>query len=150
MNGSCQGIVPNVLGEVVATDSCTPSGSLVKSQNPAAGTVLGNPGTYTITITVTNASGFSSTCTTTVTFVDTTAPVITCPANITVTAAPGKRSAIVYYTVTATDNCSPVTITCTPPSGSSFPLGTTPVSCTAKDSVNNSASCGFTVTVKKK
>jgi len=150
VNGSCQGIIPNVLGEVVATDSCTPSGSLVKSQNPAAGTVLNNPGTYTITITVTNASGFSSTCTTTVTFVDTTAPVITCPGNITVTAAPGKRSAIVYYTVTATDNCSPVSVTCTPASGSSFPIGTTSVSCTTKDPANNSASCSFTVTVQKK
>lgn len=150
VNGSCQAIIPNVLSEVVATDSCTPSGQLVKSQNPAAGTVLNNPGTYIITITVTNANNFSSTCTTHVTYVDTTLPTITCPANITVTAAPGKRTAIVNYIVTAADNCLPVTVTCNPPSGSSFPIGTTPVSCSAKDPSNNTASCAFTVTVKKK
>jgi uncharacterized delta-60 repeat protein len=150
VNGSCQAIIPSVVGEVTATDSCTPSGQLVITQNPAAGTVLNNPGTYIITITVTNANNFSSTCTTHVTYVDTTLPTITCPANITVTAAPGKRTAIVTYTVTAADNCSPVTVTCNPPSGSSFPIGTTPVSCSASDASNNMASCGFTVTVKKK
>ena len=150
VNGSCQAIIPSVVGEVTATDSCTPSGQLVVTQNPTAGTVLNNPGTYTIVITVTNANGFSSTCTTNVTYVDTTPPTITCPANITVTAAPGRRNAIVSYTPTAADNCNPVTVTCTPPSGSSFPIGTTPVNCSATDSSNNSASCSFTVTVRRK
>jgi len=150
VNSSCQGIIPSVVGEVTATDSCTPSGQLVITQNPAAGSVLNNPGTYIITITVTNANNFSSTCTTHVTYVDSTPPAITCPANITVTARPGKTSAIVSYAVTATDNCSPVTVTCTPPSGSSFPIGTTHVSCSATDASNNSASCSFTVTVTKK
>ena len=150
VNGSCQAIIPNLLGELTATDSCTPSGQLIKSQNPAAGAVLNNPGTYIVTLTVTNANNFSSTCTTAVTYVDSAAPAITCPGNKTVTAAPGKKTAIVTYAVTATDNCSPVTVTCTPPSGSSFPIGTTPVSCSAKDPSNNTASCGFTVTVKKK
>jgi hypothetical protein len=36
---------------------------------------------------------------------------------------------------------------CSPPSGSSFPLGTTTVSCTAIDGAGNTASCSFTVTV---
>jgi len=72
------------------------------------------------------------------------------PANITVTAGPGKREAIVNFAPTAADNCSPVTITCNPPSGSSFPIGTTSVSCSATDSYHNLASCSFTVTVKKK
>ncbi|HXI93524.1 MAG TPA: HYR domain-containing protein [Blastocatellia bacterium] len=150
VNGSCQAIIPNLLGELTATDSCTPAGQLLKEQNPAAGAVLNNPGTYIITFTVTNANGFSSTCTAAVTYVDSTAPTITCPGNITVTAAPGKKTAIVSYTVTAADNCLPATVTCTLPSGSSFAIGTTPVSCSAKDPSNNTASCGFTVTVKKK
>jgi uncharacterized delta-60 repeat protein len=150
VNGSCEAIIPNVVGEVTATDSCTPSGQLVITQNPAAGTVLNNPGTYGITITVTNANGFSSTCLTQVTYLDSTPPTISCPANITVTAGPGRRAEIVNFAPTAGDNCSPVTVRCNPPSGSSFPIGTTPVSCSATDSSNNSASCSFTVTVKKK
>jgi uncharacterized delta-60 repeat protein len=150
VDSSCQATIPSVVGEVTATDSCTPSGQLVITQNPAAGTMLSNPGTYTITITVTNANNFSSTCTTHVTYVDSTPPTITCPGNITVTAASGKRLTIVTYAVTAADNCSPVTVTCNLPSGSSFPIGTTPVSCSATDASNNTASCSFTVTVKKK
>ena len=150
VDGNCQGIIPDIRGEVVATDSCTPSGALTVTQYPTPGTMLGSPGPYLITTTVTNASGFSSSCTTMLTYVDSIPPVVICPADISVTAGAGKRSAIVYYTVTATDSCSPVAITCTPASGSSFSIGTTPVTCVAKDSVNNSASCGFTITVNKK
>src|SRR6185295_2025074 len=40
----------------------------------------------------------------------------------------------------------PVVI-CVPPSGSPFPVGATPVQCTARDASGNSASCSFTVTV---
>jgi len=42
----------------------------------------------------------------------------------------------------------PVTATCSPVSGSTFPVGTTTVTCTATDQLNNTASCTFTVTVK--
>src|SRR5438876_5518258 len=52
------------------------------------------------------------------------------------------------YTTTASDNCPGSTTTCTPPSGSTFPKGTTTVTCHATDaSGNNSADCTFTVTV---
>jgi len=38
-------------------------------------------------------------------------------------------------------------VSCSPPSGSPFPVGTTTVNCTANDGNGNSASCSFTVTV---
>jgi hypothetical protein len=42
------------------------------------------------------------------------------------------------------------TITCTPPSGSSFPLGDTPVSCSTDESLNGRTfPCSFTVTVSE-
>ena len=41
----------------------------------------------------------------------------------------------------------PVVVACTPSSGSSFPIGTTPVSCTATDSRGNFSSAGFNVVV---
>jgi hypothetical protein len=48
---------------------------------------------------------------------------------------------------TVIDNCPGARVTCTPPSGSSFPVGTTNVTCTATDAKGVQATCGFTVTV---
>lgn len=42
-----------------------------------------------------------------------------------------------------------VTVKCTPESGTTFPIGTTEVSCTATDTLNRSASCTFNVNVSK-
>ena len=65
-NGVGQATVPNFTASVRATDNCTASNALLKTQSPPAGTVVG-PGATTVTITVTDASGNSSTCTTTFT-----------------------------------------------------------------------------------
>lgn len=85
-------------------------------------------------------------------------PVIACPNNIEANADANCQATVTYTTPTATDNCSglvpynPPTVSCTPASGSPFPLGTTTVTCTATDGVNpvNKASCSFTVTVVDK
>lgn len=54
----------------------------------------------------------------------------------------------VTFTVpTASGGQSPVTVTCTAPSGASFPLGSTIVTCTATDALARQASCNFNVTV---
>ena len=78
---------------------------------------------------------------------DTQNPTVTCPANQSIPAPGGACSATTTYTATASDNCAGVTVACTPPSGSSFPVGTTNVTCTATDASGNHASCSFTVTV---
>ncbi len=75
-------------------------------------------------------------------------PKITCPTDIIVGNDPGQCSALVNFTVTATDNLPGVTIDCDAPSGSVFPKGTTTVACTATDAAGNTASCSFTVTVE--
>lgn len=78
---------------------------------------------------------------------DTTPPTITCPADMTVEAT-SPAGAEVTFTPIARDDRDPFPIvSCTPPSGSTFPLGTTTVTCTATDASGNSASCSFTVTV---
>ncbi|MDD1748378.1 MAG: HYR domain-containing protein, partial [Methanothrix sp.] len=74
-------------------------------------------------------------------------PVIACPANLTQANDPSLCGAVVSFTVTATDNGPPPTIVCVPPSGSTFPAGTNTVNCTATDSVGNTDTCSFTVTV---
>src|SRR5262249_57324049 len=60
---------------------------------------------------------------------------------------PNACSAVTTFTVSASDNCSGVTVASTPPSGSSFPKGVTTVTSTATDASGNTASCTFTVTV---
>src|SRR6266516_2430790 len=48
--------------------------------------------------------------------------------------APGScESAPQSYTATSSDNCVGLATTCTPPSGSTFPKGTTTVTCHATD-----------------
>ena len=71
---------------------------------------------------------------------------ITCPSNITVRAT-SPAGAVVNYIVTASGGCPPITVIGNPPSGSTFPIGTTTVNCTATDGCGQQANCSFTVTV---
>ncbi|MBI3845982.1 MAG: HYR domain-containing protein [Planctomycetes bacterium] len=85
-------------------------------------------------------------CSFTVTVRDTTAPTVTCPADITTTCA--ASNGVVTFSTTATDACDTTpTVTCVPASGSTFSLGQTTVTCTARDDSNNSSTCSFHVTV---
>src|SRR5207245_9021632 len=79
---------------------------------------------------------------------DTTPPTIAMP-QPTAVEATGPNAAVATSTATATDavDCT-TTPTCSPASGSTFPLGTTTVMCTATDSSGNSNSASFTVTVR--
>jgi|GEM_PF-1313417 len=128
-----------------STDNCAIA---TRTVTPSTFTCA-NKGSNTVTLTVTDPSGNSSHCTTTVTVVDNTPPTITCPANVTKNNDLGLCSAIVSYpNATATDNCSGVgTPVCSPASGTTFPKGTTTVTCTVSDASGNPASCSFSVTV---
>jgi hypothetical protein len=106
-------------------------------------------GTTVNTFRATDAVGLQSTCSFNVTVVDNEPPVITCPANITVNTPVGSCTAVVNYTISASDNCPGVTTTRTAglASGSAFPIGTTTVSWRATDASGNISNCSFTVTV---
>jgi RNA polymerase sigma factor (sigma-70 family) len=83
----------------------------------------------------------------TVTVVDTKAPVLTVPGDRTVPATT-TAGAPVTYTATATDVVDgQVTPSCAPASGTVFPVGSTIVTCTARDKRGNESSGRFTVTV---
>lgn len=80
---------------------------------------------------------------------DTTPPILTLSGNLTVDAT-SPAGAVVTYNVTATDpdnSPSSLTLTCAPASGSTFPIGTTTVNCSAADPAGNQAAGSFTVTV---
>jgi hypothetical protein len=68
------------------------------------------------------------------------------PANI-VEVATGLTGATVTYTATATDNVGIVGETCSPGSGSEFPLGDTVVQCEASDAAGNQTSASFLVSI---
>jgi hypothetical protein len=101
----------------------------VKSNNPA---VVGSNNGSNLTITL-----------------DTTAPVVSVPANATLEAT-GPGGATFTFTATATDLVAPLnpTAVCTPASGFMFPLSTTTVTCSATDTAGNTGSNTFTVTVQ--
>jgi PKD repeat protein len=103
------------------------------------------PDSYSVVIT--NFSGSITSDVVTLTVLDTTPPVIVCPTNLLVNTDPGQCSAVVNYSVTATDNCAVVSLTFNLPPGSVFPKGTNVVLCTATDCAGNTNTCSFTVTV---
>ncbi len=71
-----------------------------------------------------------------------------CPGNVTVPSG-GPAGAVVNYVVpTAVSRCTPVTVTCNPPPASTFPNGTTVVTCIADDACGQTATCSFIVTVR--
>jgi hypothetical protein len=103
-------------------------------------------GATTVDCTATDHSGNTSTKSFKVTVQDTTPPAVHVPGDLTV-AATGAGGANVTYTVTFTDAVGVTTSTCTPASGSLFPIGTTAVHCSASDAAGNTGQGSFNVTV---
>ncbi len=102
---------------------------------------------FMLTVTDTSGANASATLDVTVTL-ETTAPTITCPSNITQSTDPDQCSAVINFTTpTASDNCPGATVMCNPASGATFQKGITSVTCTATDAASNSAQCSFTVTI---
>jgi len=75
------------------------------------------------------------------------APQLACPAPITVPGVLGAGETVTYPTATVTGGLPPVVVACNPPSGSTFPAGTTTATCTANDSLGRQTACSFTVTL---
>src|SRR5215207_7596516 len=70
------------------------------------------------------------------------------PAPITIESTSSTGATASYTNPTATDaRDGPVAVSCTPPSGSTFPEGQTTVNCEASDAAGNTATATFTVTV---
>jgi hypothetical protein len=79
--------------------------------------------------------------------IDRKAPTLTLPPD-TIANATSPAGATVTFSATAADGAHPTpAVSCAPPSGSVFAIGTTTVACTATDHVGNTANGTFTVTV---
>ncbi|WP_406835704.1 HYR domain-containing protein [Streptomyces sp. AHU1] len=93
-------------------------------------------GPTTVTCTATDKAGNTGTDTAVITVVDTTAPVVTVEDRT--EPATGPDGAVIEYTATAQDLVDgAVSVTCMPPSGYTFPVGKTTVTCTATDKAGN-------------
>src|SRR6185503_10258957 len=134
---------PATVPTVTATDLC--DGPIQATCVPPSGSAL-PVGQTMVVCTARNAAGNQATCGFRVTVVDTLPPLVNCPANITAPATSGS-GAVVTYVAGASDACGIASFVCSPPSGSTFPLGVTTVTCSVRDTAGNSNSCSFTVTV---
>jgi uncharacterized repeat protein (TIGR01451 family) len=135
----------------IAHDACAGDFAATASGTVDANTV----GVYVITYNATDPSGHSAVpVTRTVNVVDTTAPTVTAPANVTVNTGPGATSCgtivsdATLGTGSANDSCAgSLSVTRTGvPAGNVFPVGTTTITYTANDGYN-SAQAQQTVTV---
>ena len=124
--------------------------TVVETLAPTATSYLASgvaEGSHTYRIRATDFSDASSLSDPVTVIVNLTAPQLNLPAAIS-TPATTNTDAIVTYSVTANDNSDPnPVVTCSPVSGSAFPIGTTPVPCTARDAAGNVTPGSFNVTV---
>jgi Tol biopolymer transport system component len=155
-------------GSTVTQDDI--GGDIDISCEPASGTTF-PIGNTTVQCSATDEAGNTGTASFMVTVnappppeEDTTPPVLTVPEDMVVNAT-SEQGTEVMYNVSAEDNVDGtatleedgsitqddvggnITISCDPPSGSTFPIGETEVECSATDEAGNTATELFTVTV---
>jgi hypothetical protein len=141
----------------ITTEATGPGGAEVSFEGLADGTdftVACSPaaGLFPLGVTTVQCTATDETQTLTGSFdvhvVDTAPPVLTLPGDLVASATSGA-GAVVTFSATAADLVAgPVAATCTPPSGSTFALGTTNVQCSATDNSGNTATDGFSIEVR--
>lgn len=144
-NGSCQGTAPDLTGSVTGVAYC--SNNVTITQSPAPGATLGS-GNTTITLTATDASGNTATCTVIQTVIDTISPVVHLRNATVVLDSLGTATITVNDIDSASyDNCSIMSRTVTPSSFDCNDRGVNTVAFTATDLSGNSTSSTVTVLV---
>jgi hypothetical protein len=131
---------------VTATDGEDGS-SLVPVCSPASGSTF-PLGTTTVNCVVTDSGGLMDHGSFNVTVADTTAPVMANIADFAVTTNDPTGTTVDYGHVSVVEAVDPSpSIVCLPASGSKFPIGTTTVTCTARDASGNQSTMSFRITV---
>ena len=147
-NATCQYNILNYTGLATGVaDNCGSNpGDVVITQSLTSGSAIGD--TATITLTATDPSGNTTTCTFDVNPSDNTAPSIGCPQNQTVNVDASCEYSIIDYTGQAVSNdaCGSVDVTQSPTPAGGFALATvTTVTLTGTDGSGNQSTCTFTV-----
>ncbi|HEX5220944.1 MAG TPA: PKD domain-containing protein [Verrucomicrobiae bacterium] len=150
--GNCETIVPDVRPLVIVSDNCTPATDLVVTQSPAAGTVIGS-GQYEITVTVTDAAGNSSSCSSTILGGDTVPPtIVSSPASVTSATGDNCQAEVpsLKDLLVVEDNCTPaeaLAVVQSPAAGTLLPKGEHLVTVTVADAAGNSTSKHVTLMI---
>ena len=147
-------------GNLIA-EATSASGAVVAYTNATATDLVGvtaitysqNSGTTfpigvtTVTVYASDAAHNTNTSTFTVTVQDTTAPVVAAHADVTVAATSTNGAVVTYAAGSATDAVGVTSITYSQNSGTTFPIGLTTVTISAKDAANNTGTTTFNVRV---
>ena len=141
-----------VAAGAIITDNCQLDSTYLLAGDPILVDAGPCPMIFERTYTVRDTSGNEAMCMHTIFVNDTTNPVFTCPANITVsTDAATCMAEIEVPDVDVTDNCGDVTLTNTlaanPGDIIMLPIGDTPVKYYAEDACGNIDSCETMITV---
>ena len=150
VDGNCEYVLPDYTNSLVIVDNCDNNPTIL--QAPAPGTVVTGGAPSFVSFNVTDLSGNVSVCSFLMTFVDTIAPVVTCPADQTdFLDASCEFRALDYATlVTGVDNCGgSVFFTQTPSVNSLFTGTNSPIVITysAEDALGNTSTCNFNVNI---
>lgn len=122
-------------------------GAVSVAANPASGSTF-PIGPTTVDLSASDQAGNTATASFTVTVQDTISPVVSVPGNVVAEATSASGATVSYLEPTATDVVGVTSLTSSPPSGSTFGLGSTTVSATALDAAGNRGSAQFVVTVQ--
>ena len=138
-------------GGAVATFSATAVDDIDGARPVTCAPVSGSTfalGTTTVICSASDTRGNTASGSFTITVRDTTPPVLTLPGSLILEATSPTGAAATFdaAAVDIVDGALPVA--CTPPSGATFPLGTTTVTCSSSDRRANTASGGFPVLVR--
>jgi hypothetical protein len=148
-NVSCNAVP--AAAAVAATDDCDQNPAVTLAESSTKSNDINSTGYYNYTITrswtARDASGNTASASQIITVLDQTAPVLQSISNISVSNDAGICGAVVNFSASASDDCSPVTVSYSTTPGSVFPVGTTVVTVTATDVSGNSSSTQFSVTV---
>jgi hypothetical protein len=133
--------------EPSASDNCDGPNAVIAVTDTVTNQLPANLFSVTRTWSATDTCGNTATCSQTIAVADTTPPVISCPANLTVP-CDGSTGTRISFAATTADVCDAApSVRCNPPPDSIFPIGATTVSCVATDAGGNRSECRFTVTV---
>ncbi|MBT1697637.1 family 10 glycosylhydrolase [Fulvivirgaceae bacterium PWU4] len=148
----CAAVLPDYTNLAVVSDDVSPVHEIIVTQSPEAGTVVNGLENAVVTLTATDASGKSSSCSFVVEIKDVTPPVVSAVEDIIAQTGEGHTTCEQVVTWTepvATDNCAETLayFSRSHAPGSSFPVGTTAVTYVFKDASGNESTRSFNVTV---